>query len=162
MSGPRGILDASRFDVPWSVIDETIRTLREGGRNGLESMVAWAGQRHRGGVQVVRAIFPRQTSHRTPDGLLVVVDGDALFDLNRDLFSHQELLVGQVHSHGDDAYHSDTDDHLSLVTMLGALSVVVPAFAAGGRSDIEHWYWTQLVGTGLWEPVSAGRLIRIV
>ena len=162
MSGPRGILDASRFDVPSRVIDETVETLRDAGRDGLEAMVAWAGRRQGDVVTVTRAVVPDQTAHRTPDGLLVVVDGDALFDLNRELFSHSELLVGQAHSHGEDAYHSDTDDHLSLVTVLGALSVVVPAFAAGGRDAVATWYWTRLVGTGEWDPIQASQLIRIV
>jgi hypothetical protein len=155
-------LDASRFDVPLHVIDETIATLRDAGRDGLEAMVAWGGRRHGDAVTVTRAIVPDQTAHRTTNGLLVVVDGGALFDLNRDLFSRGELLVGQAHSHGEDAYHSDTDDHLSLVTLLGALSVVVPAFAAGGRDAVATWYWTRLVGTGEWDVVRAGQLIRIV
>jgi hypothetical protein len=161
MSAPRGLLDASRFDVPSAVLDETVEALREAGRDGLEAMVTWAGRRQGDIVAVTRTIVPRQTSYRTADGLLVLVDGDALFALNRDLYSRGELLVAQVHSHGEDAYHSDTDDHLSLVTLLGALSVVVPTFAKDGRSGFADWYWTRLVGTGEWHPVEAGEMVRI-
>lgn len=162
MSGPRGLLDVSRFDVPARVIDDTIAALQVAGEDELEAMVAWAGRRQESTVSVTRAVVPAQTSYRTLDGLVVVVEGDALFELNRDLYDRSETLVGQVHSHGDAAYHSDTDDHLSLVTMLGSLSIVVPVFAAGGRANLEDWFWTRLVGTGRWQPFSAAELVRIV
>ena len=64
-----------------------------------------------------------------------------------------ETLGGQAHSHPTDAYHSDTDDHLALVTLLGAISLVVPDFAAR-RQPSADWFWARLVGAQHWAPVS--------
>ena len=38
-------------------------------------------------------------------------------------------LIGQIHTHPTDAYHSDTDDTYPIATTLGAISVVIPYFA---------------------------------
>jgi hypothetical protein len=38
----------------------------------------------------------------------------------------------QVHTHPDDAYHSDTDNTYPIATTLGSLSIVVPNFAREG------------------------------
>jgi hypothetical protein len=105
---------------------------------------------------------PEQTAHKTDEGLLVTVDGDALFQLNRDLYKRGEVLCGQVHSHPTDAYHSDTDDHFALVTLLGALSVVVPDFVVGGRKAMDRWAWYRLIGAGKWAELTRDDKIEIL
>jgi hypothetical protein len=74
------------------------------------------------------AHVPRQTATRSPDGLMVRVEGDALHRLNVWLYEHGQVLGAQVHAHPTDAYHSDTDDTFPIVTALGGLSLVVPDF----------------------------------
>lgn len=107
-------------------------------------------------------VAPKQTAHKTPDGLMVTVDGHALFTINRTLYDRGEILAGQVHSHPTDAYHSSTDDHYPLVTLTGALSVVVPDFAAHAPDDIDHWAWYRLVATGTWAHLTRADRIELI
>ncbi len=81
---------------------------------------------------VTQAFIPRQhalTDTRSRVG--VAIDGDELFRLNVWLHKVGLQLIAQIHSHPGSAYHSSTDDDMSVVTRVGALSIVVPDFAAG-------------------------------
>jgi hypothetical protein len=144
------LVGVRRFVVPAAVIDPTLDVLAGAGREGHEAFVVWGGTVQDGTLVFTSALVPEQTAHRTPDGLLVTVTGQALFAVNQEFWRRGELLAGQVHSHPTDAYHSDTDDCFPLATLLGALSVVVPDFARDGRDGIRSWAWYRLVGIGLW------------
>ena len=39
------------------------------------------------------------------------------------------LIAAQVHSHPEEAFHSQADDNWAILRHLGALSIVVPYFA---------------------------------
>ena len=144
------------FRIPHRVIAETVKVLAEAGNEGHEAFVLWGAVIEPSGESLTfrRAVAPRQTGHKTPDGLLVTVEGDALFQVNREFYQRGELLAGQVHSHPTAAYHSSTDDHFPLVTLVGALSVVVPDFAARAPGDIKDWAWYRLVGPALWDELT--------
>jgi hypothetical protein len=152
------------FCIPRSMLTDTVSVLAEAGNAGREAFVVWGGTVSDGGTTVMfgTVITPAQTAHRTSDGLLVTVDGEALFVVNRTLYRRGELLAGQVHSHPTAAYHSDTDDHYPLVTLTGALSVVVPDFAANAPGDIARWAWYRLVGTGEWAELSRNDRIELL
>ena len=123
----RGLLDIRRFVIPTAVVVETIKFLRQVGTEGLEGFVLWSGQREAEDTfRIMRCIVPKQHGMKTPNGLLVTVDGETLFEVNKLLHEAHEILAVQVHSHPTDAYHSSTDDTFPLVTLLGALSVVIP------------------------------------
>lgn len=167
MSGPLPATDLAevrRFTVPREVLDFTLEYLGSAGQAGWEAFVVWGGTRESAvDVRFTRALAPEQQSYRTVEGLLVSVSGDALFEVNRTLYESGEILAGQVHSHPGDAYHSDTDDHFPLVTLRGALSLVVPDFARGGIASMKRWAWYRLSGYGRWHPLShTGTEIEIV
>ncbi len=97
----------------------------------------------------------------TENGLLVAVEGKALFDVNRSVHERKEILAAQVHSHPTDAYHSSTDDAYPLVTLLGALSVVVPNFASNAPGDMDLWAWYRLSKRGRWVRIGRGTKVEI-
>jgi hypothetical protein len=103
--------------------------LREVGTHGCEGLALWIGTILNDEAQIKQYIVPKQLPTRSPDGLSVHVDGQTLHELNVWLHQNQLRLFAQVHSHGEHAYHSDTDDEHSVLTTLGALSIVVPHFA---------------------------------
>lgn len=152
------------FCIPRRLLDQTLDVLRDAGRHGHEAFVVWGGTvgDNQKILTFATAMAPAQTAHKTDNGLLVTVDGNALFEVNRALFHRSEILAGQVHSHPADAYHSDTDDHYPLVTLAGALSLVVPAFAANAPDDIGQWAWYRLVGTGAWADLTSTDRIVII
>lgn len=155
---------ATSFAVPRWLLDETVRVLQAAGRDGLEAFVVWGGTIEQEGrhVRFESGLVPEQEGHNTGEGLLVTVSGRSLFDVNRELYSRGQVLAAQIHSHPTGAFHSDTDDCFSLVTLTGALSIVVPAFGRGGSKDLSGWAWYRLTGQGQWSELSRDDKVSIV
>jgi hypothetical protein len=142
---------------------ETIRFLRATGLNGNEGFVLWAGKTELpSAFRFIRAVIPTQTALKTDTGLLVTVEGTELFRINKFLHQQGETLAGQVHTHPTDAYHSDTDDTYPLVTLVGALSVVIPHFARQAPVDMDEWAWYRLSEAGSWDWIDNETAIEIV
>jgi len=155
VASKRGLLEINHFIIPVRVVSETIDFLREVGRSGSEGFVLWGGKvEGRTRFRYTNAIIPEQRALSTEHGLIVIVDGEELFRVNKSLYGREEILGGQVHTHPTSAYHSDTDDHYPLVTLIGALSVVVPDFARNAPNDIKVWAWYRLKKYGRWAPIS--------
>ena len=152
------------FVVPLELVEQTLEPLQEAGSRGYEAFVLWGGTIADGGksFEFASAFFPAQTTSRGEEGLLVVVDGDALFRANRAFYERGHVLAGQVHSHPADAYHSSTDDDFPLMTLVGGISAVVPNFGAAGSDGLEDWAWYRLVDTGEWVPVGSETRLRFV
>lgn len=149
-----GLSDVDRFVVPRRVLKVTLKTLKRVGRSKVEGMIAWGGRREDGGtLRFHQAFMPAQTALQTAQGLLVHVDDEALHNLNVAFNESGLVLAGQAHSHPTDAYHSSTDDHLPIVTLLGGLSLVVPNFARRGFRDADSFAWYRLRAYGDWVPV---------
>ena len=159
----RAGLDASKsplaaamsFVVRSPLLEATLDVLREAGDRGCEAFVVWGATIDSGVVHFGTMLVPDQVAHRTDDGLLVTVNGDALFQINKALYDRGEILAAQVHSHPTVAFHSDTDDCCSLVTLTGALSLVVPDFGRDGLDGLDGWAWFRLVGQGKWSPLTS-------
>lgn len=154
----------TRFVVPRAaVLEPTVAALRSAGLRGEEAFVVWAGVvEDDTAVRFTRCLVPEQTPSRTPDGLLVTVGAAALNTINRDCHSAGELMAGQVHTHPTLAYHSGTDDHYPLVTLLGALSVVLPDFAAGGTRRMRDWAFYRLAGPARWVELTRQDRVEVV
>lgn len=155
------LAEVEEFVVPLELVDQTLEPLQEAGRRGYEAFVLWGGRLTGDDrrFEFASAYFPEQTTSRGEDGLLITVDGEALFRVNRAFYDRGLTLAGQIHSHPTDAYHSDTDDSYPLVTLIGGLSGVVPDFGEGGRARLHEWAWYRLVGRGRW--ISVGDETRI-
>ena len=162
MGSPLAVV--TTFRIPREVLTDTLTVLRDAGRQGHEAFAIWGGiiSDDQTAVTFGTVMAPAQTARKTRDGLLVTVDGDALFTVNRTLYGRGEILAGQVHSHPTDAYHSSTDDHYPLVTLTGALSIVVPDFAVHAPHDIDQWAWYRLIATGTWAHLTRADRVEIV
>jgi hypothetical protein len=154
------LAEVEEFVIPLDLIDQTLEPLQKAGRKGYEAFVLWGGRLDGPKrFEFVSAYFPEQTTSRGEDGLLVVVEGEALFRVNRAFYGEGLTLAGQVHSHPTDAYHSDTDDAYPLMTLTGGLSGVVPDFGDGGRDRLDEWAWYRLIGHNEWAPAGDGTRI---
>lgn len=147
------LLAAERFELPRALAEDCYHALRRRGREGDELFIALAGAaREDGSVELRRALVPAQTCHHTPEGLLVMIDGEAIFELNRASYERGEILAAQIHAHPGRAYHSGADDALALVRLPGALSIVVPDFA-GGPMRPKHWSVHRRDSDSCWRPL---------
>ncbi len=120
------------YVVPRSVLDSTAAFLRFRGRSGVEGTVLWLGEvRDANHATITEPRIPEQVAYRTEHGLAVEVTRSGLTRLIESLAVGLFALV-RVHSHGDAAYHSVTDDENMIISHERAISVVVPNFANGG------------------------------
>jgi hypothetical protein len=148
-------LEVTTFRIQAHVLADTLHFLKEVGEAGYEGFVLWGAQkREPSTLLITSAVIPDQHAIVTEQGLLVMVDGQALFEVNRELHERNEILAGQVHTHPTTAYHSSTDDHLPLVTLLGAISLVLPDFARYAPDDRATWAWYRLADYGIWQPAT--------
>jgi hypothetical protein len=155
------LLGISTFVLPVAVLEAALRTIRAAARTHDEAFVGLTGMGDGMTFTFRRAVVPRQTAHKTHHGLLVTMDGDALFELNRDCDRHGDVLAGQIHAHPDTAYHSAADDELALVGILGGLSIVVPHFARQGLADLPRWACYQRQRDGRWSGLPASVEVTI-
>jgi len=116
----------TQLECPDTLIDETLEALREGGRAGAERVVFWLGRRQAPGAVISEIYIPQQEAEedyfRIPSGSMV--------DFMNHLRRRRLILLAQVHSHPGEAFHSKADDRWAVVRHEGALSIVVPEFAA--------------------------------
>lgn len=159
----RGILDVRTFVIPSAVIRDTISFLREVGAEGFEGFALWGGKL----VTETRfefrsAVIPKQRASMTRNGLLVTVAGHALFEVNKVMHGRGETLGAQVHSHPTEAYHSATDDQYPMVTLVGALSIVIPDFASAEPPDVERWAYYRLSEASRWELIDQNTTVEIL
>jgi len=120
------------FSVSQGTVDHTEAALREAGRNGHERFALWTGTVRGERFSVDHLYVPQQRGYQFDDGLCVRVGADALHELNVWLYRSQQVLGVQIHTHPQEAYHSETDDTYPIVTTLGGLSLVVPRFCREG------------------------------
>ncbi len=125
------LASVERITIARRLVGATESTLREAGRMGLERFVLWTGVVDGATFDVRNIHVPAQRAYRLASGLCVTVDGPALHALNVWLYEHGQVLGVQIHTHGTDAYHSDTDSTYAIVTEIGGASLVVPGFCAG-------------------------------
>jgi hypothetical protein len=154
MSGSRSpLIHARRFDLPRSLAELCTKMMRARGGKGAEVFLALSATVSDDGqtVSFQRAFVPEQTCYASRDGLLVKIDGEAIFALNRKCYEREEILAGQIHAHPDGAYHSPADDELAIVRLPGGLSIVVPSFASGPLRP-RRWSVNQLGEDGFWRP----------
>jgi Prokaryotic homologs of the JAB domain len=91
-----------------------------------ECVVLWLGHEEDSGIRVVDVYRPIQevASHRfriPPEGMRA---------LRERQHTERVLVAAQVHTHPEDAFHSRADDEWAIIRHEGALSLVIPDFAA--------------------------------
>lgn len=111
---------------PVTVVEKTLAILRAGGARDCEALVLWLARRTPGVVDVVEAYEPPYEAsvdyfRIPPSGMRSIMTR-----LRRDRLH----ICAQVHSHPGKAFHSTADDRWAIVRHQGALSLVVPHFAA--------------------------------
>jgi hypothetical protein len=137
--------------VPSVVVRDTLDRLRHAGREDRELVIAWHGKRSVTGIAVTRLSIPEQIGTRVS----FRVSDEGMRRLRADLAAAGELVAAQIHAHPAEAFHSIADDRGALVGHLGALSIVLPEFAA--QCSVKNFATLaavfELLGTGRWREV---------
>lgn len=104
----------------------TIDHFRVAGRARKECVVFWLVPRQIDATRIIEVYRPQQRAHADQ----FWIPPEAMTDLMRHLRERKLKLAAQVHSHPREAFHSRADDHWAVIRHAGALSIVVPDFAA--------------------------------
>ncbi len=134
----------SKFVLSPSLLEATVTALQAEGRFEVESILFWAGTVSCGIATVTDVLIPkgpgvfqRPLHIRVDEGIIA-----ALCDV---LDPPRLVLLAQVHTHLEEAFHSYTDDHFSFGTP-GLLSVVVPNAARDGVPRWSEWAFLECLG----------------
>jgi hypothetical protein len=116
---------------PKTLMQATIDALQQAGQRRCECVVLWTGHRAGEDLRVSEVLRPPQRAKADmfvipPDGMAVVMDH---------LRRTRGMIVAQVHSHPQKAFHSAADEQWAIVRHLGALSIVLPWFASRVTAD---------------------------
>jgi hypothetical protein len=129
---PVGLMHIENVFVPQEFIDAIYKEFQETGRQGYERLALLGGMKKGKEFIVTNLIYPAQELRRSIYGVSFHVSGEELDRIWDWLYENKCTLIAQVHSHPTDAYHSEADDDLAIITTFGGLSLVVPDF---GNSD---------------------------
>ena len=109
------------------VLQTTIAILRRGGARGKERAALWlATAAPRKPAAIVEVYEPDQVAEVDYFRLLPV----SMRLLMDHLRSTRRRIVAQIHTHPGHAFHSEMDAEWAIVRHVGALSLVLPRFAA--------------------------------
>jgi proteasome lid subunit RPN8/RPN11 len=115
------------LQCPAALLGDTLDALRDAGRDGVERVVFWLGRRTASGDAAISEIYvPDQEAAED----YFRIPPDSMVALMNHLRRRRLALLAQVHSHPGEAFHSEADDRWAVVRHEGALSIVVPVFAA--------------------------------
>ena len=108
-------------------VNATLEHLRTAGEDGKECVVLWLTPRAPVDFREVTEVF-RPLQQARADQFRI--PPEAMSALMQHLRARKLKLAAQIHSHPFEAFHSLADDHWAIVRHVGALSIVVPDFAA--------------------------------
>jgi proteasome lid subunit RPN8/RPN11 len=138
-----------RLVIGEGLLQETFATLRRCGQESRECAVWWTSAI--GSQYLDELIHPK---HSAGPGFYEITSEE----LHRhwlELAQRQRSIQVQVHTHPGSAYHSGTDDQFAVIRHPGALSLVIPDFAAGPIS-LGGTFLAELDARGRWQPVPLG------
>lgn len=142
--------------VPAAALKETQDFLRLAGRRNREGVALWIGKQSPDAFVITRVIIPRQSASRYH--FEVPLDERIRIVLS---LREEELVVAQVHSHPEEAFHSPTDDRKAIVDRRWALSIVVPDFCKEELQDLSTSATFALRGQLDWVQLSREQIKRV-
>jgi len=116
----------NKLSISQRGLEETLAHLHNSGSQRHEGIVLWLGKRSRPVAKVSHVYQPLHKA--AADFFHIPKQGMA--ELMEFLGEHSIGVLAQVHTHPAEAFHSDADDKWAMVRHLGALSLVLPYFAA--------------------------------
>jgi hypothetical protein len=127
-----GMMPQATIIVPSHVLEECRTFFRKQGERGCEGTALLIGKPMNDHVLIRRALIPEQECLKSPFGIAVRLTKRAHRTLV-DALGPDEYFYIRIHSHPEEAFHSQTDDENGVLTHVGAISIVVPNF---GRDEI--------------------------
>ncbi|WP_162428190.1 MPN domain-containing protein [Pontibacter pudoricolor] len=158
---PIGLMHIETVLIPREFIDSVYKEFQDTGQEGFERLALFAGKKSGPEFSVTHLLYPKQQLLRTPEGLSFQVDGEELERINEWLFQNSYSLIAQIHSHPSEAYHSEADDALAIITTFGGLSIVVPDYGFSDKNLAHSAFYRLLPDTG-WTELSPNQVTSLI
>ena len=117
------------LEISEGLLEETINRLKAS--PDKEKVILWLGKRTSTSF-VVNEIF---TPIQITDEDFFRIPEEGMNQLMTHLRQHRNMIVAQIHTHPNDAFHSHADDEWAIVRHLGAYSLVLPVFCSSTNKD---------------------------
>ena len=142
-----------------AIVSQTLSCLQAGGADNCETVVLWLGRRSKGDQVVVEVFRPQQNV----DVDLFHIPPEGMRSLLAHLRDRRLQILAQVHSHPRLAFHSKADDEWAIVRHLGAISIVIPWFAARTTTSslLRDAAAFELDDNNEWKQVPAGTVVKV-
>lgn len=125
-----------RWNIPPSVAAETAQAFLCGQHEVFAIWTAAAQGDHEGAsadADLLRCVVPDQAPGISATGVWVHIQGQELQRIQLDNYRRRERSIVQLHTHpGADVRMSQLDRAWEVVRHVGALSIIVPFYGAGG------------------------------
>lgn len=143
-----------------SVLSETLMTLKRAGQKNKEGITLWLGERGNA-LDLVKLSY-EPIHEASVDYFRIPSHG--VQALMRKMDETETCVVGQIHSHPQEAFHSRADDQWAIVRHVGAFSLVLPTFAL--TTSLENFMSQvavfRLSADDRWHQMAAGSALEIV
>jgi hypothetical protein len=116
----------SALALPAPILEDTLGRLREGGRLRHERVALWLAPAVAGAATLREVYEPHQETAKDYFHL----PSESLRALMFRLRAGRLKVAAQIHTHPGEAFHSKADAKWAIVRHVGALSLVLPRFAA--------------------------------
>ena len=139
-------------------IDLTLSHLHEAGRSRRECVVLWLGKRTATNIQIEVCYRPMQSAAED----MFEIPPAGMQALHGELRQRRLMVAAQVHSHPAEAFHSRADDRWAIIRHEGALSLVLPYFAAHTTpsSFMQDAKVYRFSSAAMWTEVPGGQVQR--
>lgn len=108
------------------IIEESIAVLRKGMVRGEERVILWLGRDQPNAYRIAEIYEPEQVT----DVDYFRIPPESMRALMSHLRKNRLKIIAQLHTHPGRAFHSLADDRWAIIRHVGALSLVLPYFAA--------------------------------
>lgn len=156
-----GLLHIEKVFIPKEFLESIYEEFRETGLEGYERLALLAGKKAGKEFTVTHLLFPKQELFRTATGVGFYVRGEELERIGDWLYENSCSLIAQLHSHPNEAYHSEADDELCIITSTGGLSIVIPDYGQRDQYLEQSAFYRLLPGQG-WAELSATTIQSLI
>ncbi len=147
-----------RYRVPSGVLAASAEALRRLSNGRIESIVLWQGrvqsERH---AEVREIVVPKQIAGR----LHFNVPLDERMRLIDVVSAAGDIILAQLHTHPNEAFHSAADDQLAIPQHVGGISIVIPNFARDWDGDLRATSVHRHLGQARWQQLSPKSVRRL-
>lgn len=158
---PIGLMHIETVFLPKEFVDAVYEEFMNTGQEGFERLALFAGEKTGKKFSVTHLLYPKQHLIRTPKGLSFHVDGEELERIGEWLYQNSISLIAQIHSHPSEAYHSEADDELAIITTFGGISIVVPDYGFSDKNLEQSAFYRLLPATG-WTELSPKQVTSLI